>query len=457
MTAETIYALSTAPGKAGVAVIRVSGPGAHESFRALTGRRHALDPRRTALMKITDPQSGTMIDEAMIILFRGPESFTGEDVAEYHVHGSIAVTEALLRALSHQPRHRMAQPGEFTRHAFENGKMDLTEAEAVADLIDAETEAQRDQALQQMGGALSRLYEGWRTELARALAYIEAVIDFPEEDVPDSEITKVAPALELLQQQIAAHLDDGRRGERLRHGLKVAVIGAPNAGKSSLVNTLAQRDIAIVSDLAGTTRDVIDVHLNIGGYPVILSDTAGLRPEELKPGATKETQQEASSHDTIEREGIRRARERAQEADIRLLVFDAAETTPDAATQALENDSAIRIMNKADIAASQYKSGEAIFISAKTGQGIETLLETLTNKLKTMIGVSRETPSLTRARHREALEACQSHIGRCLAATIPELAAEELRLAVRELGRITGRVDVEDLLDIIFRDFCIGK
>lgn len=440
----TIFALSSAAGRAGVAVIRISGPQAFSSLNSLIKNDIHKDIPRITLRKIYDPVTDILLDEALILTFKGPNSFTGEDVVEYHCHGSPAVVDGLLAALGHMADHRLAQSGEFTRRAFENGRLDLTAAEAVADLIDAETQAQRQQALDQMGGALARLYDGWREELVRALAYVEAVIDFPDEDVPDSETARALPAVQKLHDEIAAHLNDNRRGERLREGIQVAVIGAPNAGKSSLVNVLAQRDVAIVSPTAGTTRDIIEVHLNLSGYPVILADTAGLRPDQLTSD---------NAQDMIESEGIRRALARAAQADIRLLVFDGASRITDKHTASLIDETAIVVYNKADL---QEHPGH-LNISTVTGQGMDGLIAALTQKIEGLMKVSRETPALTRTRHRSALDECMRRLNAALSASQPELMAEDLRMAARALGRLTGRVDVEDLLDVIFRDFCIGK
>ncbi|MCB9990193.1 MAG: tRNA uridine-5-carboxymethylaminomethyl(34) synthesis GTPase MnmE [Rhodospirillales bacterium] len=446
---DTIYALATPPGKGGVAVVRVSGVRAKNSLMAIAGRS-LPSPRATRFCKIMNPVSRETIDRGLVIYFRSPASFTGEDVAEYHLHGGVAVVRALLDVLADQDGHRLAAPGEFTRRAFENGKIDLTEAEAVADLIDAETALQRSQALTQLEGGLSAIYNRWRDALKKALAYLEADLEFPDEDMPEGVAPEVVPILENLCSEMAAHLDDNRRGERLRDGIKIAVIGAPNAGKSSLVNVLARRDVAIVSEHAGTTRDVIEVHLDLGGYPVILSDTAGLRPEQLGQGA----------QDQIEGEGIRRAIRRAEEADIRILLFDAsAAGTMDSHTLALKNDSALVVFNKVDKgvekSAHNYE-GESVHISAQSGEGLSALIDLLAARIDVLIG-RQETPSLTRARHREALQDCRDALVRAFAAPLPELVAEDVRLAIRQLGRITGRVDVEDLLDVIFKDFCIGK
>lgn len=440
--ADTIFALSSAPGRAGVAVIRISGPLALKSAKSLTNIDENNHLSARTLRKIYYPQCGKLLDEALILTFEAPNSFTGEHVVELHCHGSPAVIDGVLKALGSFDNHRLAQPGEFTRRAFENGRLDLTAAEAVADLIDAETEAQRQQALDQMGGSLAKLYDGWREELIRALAYVEAIIDFPDEEIPDGETAKAKPAIEKLLREIRAHLNDNRRGERLRDGIQVAVIGAPNAGKSSLVNALAKRDVAIVSPTAGTTRDVIEVHLNLGGYPVILADTAGLRPDQISN----------DPHGAIESEGMKRALQRAENADIRLLVFDGTNQVIDKYTAALVNDSSVTVYNKADL-----KTHDGLNISTATGQGMDALLAALTQKIESLMRVSRETPSLTRARHRDALEDCAGHLQSALNASQPELMAEDLRIAARALGRLTGRVDVEDLLDVIFRDFCIGK
>ena len=379
--------------------------------------------------------------------------FTGEDVTEIYCHGSPAVIEELFDVFGRFENCRMAEHGEFTRRAFENGKLDLTEAEAIADLVDAETKAQKDQALAQMGGVLSDLYNGWSEELAKALAYVEAVIDFPDEDVPDEETDKARPAIEKLKSEIESHLNDNRRGERLRDGIQVVVIGAPNAGKSSLVNALAQRDVAIVSDIAGTTRDVIEVHLNLGGYPVILVDTAGLRPDQIGQ----------EGQEGIESEGIKRALQRARDSDLQVLVFDASAAEPDEHTVNLIENNSIAVVNKVDINPDAKKRFHVkpdcpvLYMSITSGEGVDDFLETLTMKISSQMSVSRETPSLTRNRHRTNLEECVSYLEGALEKQQPELMAQELRFAATSLGRITGRIDSEDLLDIIFKDFCIGK
>ncbi len=447
--ADTIYALSTPWGVSGVAVVRVSGPGALTGLTQLSNKQ-ALAPRQAHLLRLTDPADGHVIDQALVLSFPAPASFTGEDVVEYQIHGGVAVINDMLRVLSALPGYRMAQPGEFTRRGFENGKMDLTEAEAIGDLIHAETEAQKAQALLQMEGSLSKLYDEWAQRLVRALAHLEADLDFPDEDLPQGVAHAVTPVLQSFISDLDEHLNDNRRGERLRDGIHVAVIGAPNAGKSSLVNALAQRDIAIVSEHAGTTRDIIEAHLNLGGFPVILSDTAGLRPDQIG----------TEGQDSIESEGIRRALKRAEDADIRVLVFDAAQLPAlDPHTIKLVRENTIVVFNKID----QYTGHTPavlchvpVLMSVKDNKGIDTLTDALLLMIREMIG-TREAPSLTRERHRTALQECKVSLLRALNAPLPELMAEDVRLAMRSLGRITGRVDVEDLLDVIFRDFCIGK
>lgn len=458
--ATTIFALATPPGRSGVAVVRVSGPAARASLAALTGNR-PIQPRVASLCKLQHPVSRETLDQALILYFAAPASYTGEDLVEYHLHGSAAVIRAVTAILAAQPAHRPASAGEFTRRAFENGKMDLTAAEAVADLIDSETEAQQQMALAQLGGALSTLYHGWAHDLSRALAHIEADLDFPDEDLPDGVAAQVRPVLAALIAALDDHLADNRRGERLRDGIQVAVIGAPNAGKSSLVNALAQRDVAIVSPQAGTTRDIIEVHLNIGGYPVIIADTAGLRPDQLG----------SAGQDAIEGEGIRRAIARARSADICLLLFDAAtlpQADPHTLALARQDNGAqttLIAVNKIDenpaapaqLAALLPAGTPVIALSVSRETGLNDLTAALVAAIERLMQAVRPGPTLTRQRHRAALTDCRAHLARALDAPLPELAAEDLRLALRALGRITGRVDVEDLLDIIFRDFCIGK
>ena len=386
-----------------------------------------------------DPESGETIDDGLALWFPGPRSVTGEDVAELHLHGSRAVIAATMAALG---RHglRLAEPGEFTRRAFLNGKLDLTQAEAVADLAAAETEAQRRQALRQLEGGLGLLYRGWIEGLLRLLAHLEAAIDFPDEDLPPQIEARVATESAALLAEVEAHLADNRRGERLRDGIAVAIVGPPNAGKSSLLNQLARREAAITSPIAGTTRDVIEVAIDLAGYPVVLADTAGLR----------------DSADVIEQEGLRRALARAAAAELRLFVFDAGQPEDAEGVAAWPGPDTILVANKIDLARSREGlPARALAVSALTGKGLPNLIETVTARIAERYDIAA--PSLTRARHREALETAAAALRRSLAADLPELRAEDLRLAWRSLGRITGRVDVEDLLDVIFADFCLGK
>ncbi|RDD63259.1 tRNA uridine-5-carboxymethylaminomethyl(34) synthesis GTPase MnmE [Ferruginivarius sediminum] len=448
MTAsETIFALSTAPGRAGVAVLRVSGPMAGEAARALSGED--LPAAREARLRGFRNEAGELIDKGLLLWFPGPNSFTGEDLAEFHVHGGRAVIQGMIDALSHQTGLRPAEAGEFTRRAFDAGKLDLTEVEGLADLINAETDAQRRQAVRQMGGSLSRRIEDWRARVLHVSAHMEAAIDFSDEELPEDLAASVRENVAALVKELDTALAESWRGERLREGLSVAIVGAPNAGKSSLLNAIAGRDAAIVSETAGTTRDVVEVHLDLAGYPVILADTAGLR--ELPEGG-----------DGIEAEGIRRARARAAEADITLAIFDAAApASPDAATRDLLTPSSVVVWNKTDLAGTNSAPAidgyEAIAASALTGQGLDSLLSRLESIAVDQFGLGEAAPAITRARHRTALEEMRLCLARALDAPAPELAAEDLRLAARTLGRITGRVDVEDLLDVIFHDFCIGK
>ncbi len=442
---DTIYALASGTGRAGVAVVRVSGSGSWDSLAALSGQSD-FKPRRAQLVTLRDPDSRETLDQTLVLPFKSPASYTGEETVEYHLHGGRAVIDSVLDVLGRQPNHRMAEPGEFTRRAFENGKMDLTAAEAIADLIDAETQAQKIQALSQMDGVLSNLYESWIDRLTKTLAHLEADIEFPDEDLPEGIAPEVTDMMGMLADEMEEHLNDNRRGERLRDGIQVAVIGAPNAGKSSLVNALAQRDVAIISDMAGTTRDVIEVHLDLGGYPVVLADTAGLRPDQIG----------SEGQEGVESEGIRRALKRAQEADITLLLFDGREESPDAHTLNLIDERSILVTNKMDEKGAKLHLDAALSLSAKTGEGLQNLLDAMLEKLK-QLAPAREVPSLTRKRHRTHVEEAAESLRRAQGADLPELMAEDLRLGVRALGRITGRVDVEDLLDVIFKDFCIGK
>jgi tRNA modification GTPase len=478
---ETIYALSSGRPPAAIAVVRISGPQAGEALKALTGK--SPTPRQAVLARIRG-RDDEIIDHALALWFPAPHSETGEDVAELQLHGGRAVVAAVLAALSELTGLRPAAAGEFTRRAFENGKLDLTAVEGLADLVMAETEGQRRLALRQMTGALGGRAEAWRAQLIQALALVEARIDFSDEaDVPQDLVTPALQIARALEGEIASALADGGRGERLREGLVVAIAGPPNAGKSTLLNRIAKREAAIVSPYAGTTRDVIEVHLDLGGLPVTVLDTAGIR----------------ETDDPVEREGVKRARDRASAADLVLWVVDASSPvdsqTPDigaaSAIWVLRNkidlvqvvnrkneslyqiagknepytqtNKPLRSMVKKELTASnesEFNSNELVFdISATSGGGCDALLAQLAKYADSFL-TGAESALVTRARHRKALEdtvaALRGALGRDMAGN-EDLLAEELRTAARTLGRLTGRVDVEDILDVIFRDFCIGK
>jgi tRNA modification GTPase len=459
---DTIIALASGAGRAGVAVIRISGPMAGPLLRALTDRD--LPPARVAtLATLWHVTTGDELDEALVLWFPGPASFTGEDVVELHVHGGPAVVEAVVDACLQAAKVRPAEPGEFTRRAFENGKLDLAEAEGLADLVDAETEGQRRQALRQARGALSAAYEGWRGHLIEAAALIEAEIDFPDEDLPGALAARAGPILEALAAEMGRHLDDGHRGERVREGYRIAIVGAPNAGKSSLLNALARREAAIVSDIPGTTRDVVEVRLTLAGFPVWIADTAGLR----------------EAADAIEAEGVRRALARAEEADLRIGVAEAGAEVPAEVAAALRAGDVL-VRSKVDLGATdplpssplQVRSADLLLplqgggwegvatvaISVVAGRGVADLETLLAARVEAALG-SEEAPALTRARHRRLVQEARAALIRALPglATAPELAAEDVRAAAHALGRLTGRIDVDDLLDEIFASFCIGK
>lgn len=439
MKPDTIVALATGAGRAGVAVIRLSGPAAGATLSALTAR-DLPRPRLATREAFCDPRTGVSLDDGLALWFPGPHSFTGEDVVELHIHGGPAVIAAVIDAALSQPGVRSAEPGEYTRRAFENGKLDLAEAEGLADLVDAETEGQRRQALRQRRGALSAVYEGWRGPLIEAAALIEAEIDFPDEDLPGALAQRAGPILRALADDMGRHLDDAHRGERIRDGFRIAIIGPPNAGKSSLLNALAQREAAIVSDIPGTTRDVVEVRLVLGGYPVWIADTAGLR----------------EAADAIEAEGVRRALARADEADLRIGVVEAGTEAPASLTAALKPEDVL-IRSKADLVRQTAEYG-SLGVSALTGEAIPELMSLLTRRVTEALG-REEAPVLTRARHRRLVEEARAALLRAIPALEvgAELAAEDVRVAADQIGRLTGRIDVEDLLDEIFSSFCIGK
>jgi tRNA modification GTPase len=438
----TIFALSSAPGRAGVAVVRVSGAAAGDVIDALAPPRPKK--RVAALRRVRDPANGETLDQALVMWFGAPRTETGEDMVELHLHGGPAIIRAVLAVLGRQPGCRLAEPGEFARRAFQNGKLDLAQVEGLADLIDAETEAQRHQALAQMGGALSALYEGWRGDLTRASALVEAAIDFSDEGDVASDAFEIARGIVgSLQSAIAAHLDDGNRGEILRDGFRVVLAGPPNAGKSSLLNALARREAAIVSEEAGTTRDVIEVRLDLGGLPVIVSDTAGIREPQ---GA-------------IEREGIRRTLEHARDADLVLWLSDASVTAvaPPLEVSARGDSFFLALATKIDLP-DAATSRETLRVSANTGAGLPELILCIAGIARARVG-DLSSPAITRERYRQQLQRCMHALQDFLAlrSSEHELRAEDLRVALHALGRITGRVDVEDVLGEIFGRFCIGK
>lgn len=442
--ALTIFAPATAPGRAGVAVVRISGTAAVAALAALTGRAD-WSPRRMEFVRFVDPANGEAIDRGLAVVFPAPASFTGEDVAELHVHGAAAVLTKLTEVLARLPGLRWAEPGEFTRRAFDNGKMDLTAAEGLADLIASETESQRRQALTQMDGALARRLEDLRSRAVAALAFVEAVIDFPDDELPADTAARGVDLIRGLRGEVARLADSARAGARVRQGASVAVVGAPNAGKSSLVNRLAGWEVAIVSPEAGTTRDRVSVEMVLGGQAFTVTDTAGLRTAEGE----------------IEAEGVRRAERAVAAADVRIAVF-AADLWPspqDPTWRWVDSDTVV-VVNKSDLglrlAPAPAGCPVPLALSATTGDGIEVLAAALAKRL-VAVAPSGEGAPLTRERHRALATAALAALDRALAARDLELQAEDLRLAVRELGRMTGRVDVEDVLDRIFGEFCIGK
>ena len=445
----TIFALSSGKGKAGVSVIRVSGEATKNAILTLTKSEKCPQPRVASLKWFYDPVTGGRLDHGLVIFFQGPNSFTGEDVAEFHIHGGYAVVSGFLEALSKIENLRPAEAGEFTRRAFDNGKMDLTEAEGLADLINAETEGQRRQALRQMDGNLKALYEGWRHEIISAMGYLEADIDFSDEEIPDDVTEKITPIVKKLYDDITIHLEDGHRGERLRHGLQVVILGSPNAGKSTLLNYLSKRDVAIVSDIAGTTRDALEVHLDISGFPVSIIDTAGIR----------------KSNNTIESEGIKRAIKRAEQADLKIIIIDGSinETTDQQMIDHMDQNTMVLISKKdLGIVIDLEKQPKNIIgswpVSVKNGDGLNEFISAFENEVGKRMELT-VAPSLTRTRHRQLLQNALGHMSRYLEAGHfeLELLSEDLRMAARDIGKITGYVDVEDILEKIFTEFCIGK
>lgn len=453
---NTIFAHCSGKGKAGVAVFRLSGPESLATLMQLTKKpKNKFKPRELVYSKIYNPEDDSVIDEGMVVYFADKASFTGEDCVEIHTHGSLAVIKLMYKVLSKNRQLRLAEPGEFARRAFMNGKFDLTAAEGLADLIEAETYMQHSQAIRQLGGGLHDIYEKWRLELIDIMANLEAYIDFPDEEIPD-DVTKRAHELaDDLSSSIKLHLADNRRGERLRSGLKLAMIGEPNVGKSSLLNTIMQKDVAIVSDIAGTTRDVIEGHLDIAGYPIILQDTAGIR---------------SHSADEIELAGIDKAKEVHNQADIKLILLDASKPKSD-----IENllnqfrdyldGGAIIVANKVDLIKEEDFSVDKNIISdqipichvsVKTGKGIDALLNAIASKAQ-QLAYPGDYPQITRERHRAQLEEALVALQQFKEVDDLVLAVEDLRMTIRYLSNITGDITIDEILGEIFSKFCIGK
>ena len=442
----TIYALSSGPGISGVAVIRLSGQDTSKVIQLLTGKE-LPKPRVATLRKINKINTSELIDEGLILWFPGPESYTGEDMAEIQVHGSKAVVDALHSSLSDIENCRLAEPGEFTKLAFQNGKINLLKAESIADLISSETEIQRQQAIKIMNGKSSDQFNFLREKLLKILSHVEAKIDFPEEDLPNNILDEIKNSSDEVINKIKKILNDQKVGERIREGFKIAILGPTNAGKSSLMNHLSNRDVAIVSEIAGTTRDVIETHLNIDGYPVIISDTAGIR----------------DSQDEIEKKGIKLSLNRAEEADLKLVVVDAKSLDFTDVLKDLLHENAILVINKSDLLEKdidpEIKKTNHVLISIKENKNIEELILKIKNNLKNKFLTSDDI-LITRERHRQHLQQCLDHLNNFNQKKEIEdfdKAAEDLRLATRHLGMIVGKVDVEEILGSIFNDFCIGK
>ena len=442
----TIFALSSGPGISGIAVIRISGEDTSRAIELLTGKS-VPKPRVATLRKINKINTSELIDEGIILWFPGPESYTGEDMAEIQVHGSKAVIDALHTSISHIENCRLAEPGEFTKLAFQNGKINLLKAESVADLISSETEIQRQQAIKIMNGKSADQFNFLREKLLKILSHIEAKIDFPDEDLPNDIIKEIKKSSDEVLINIEKILDDQKVGERIREGFKIAILGPTNAGKSSLLNHLSNRDVAIVSEIAGTTRDVIETHLNIDGYPVIVSDTAGIR----------------ESKNEIEKKGIKLSLNRAEEADLKLVVVDAKNLDFTDVLKGLLDENAILVINKSDLLDEEIdpeiKKLNHVLISIKENLNIDELILKIKNNLKNKF-ITSDDILITRERHRQHLEQCLEHLKNFNKKNEVEdfdKAAEDLRLATRHLGMIVGKVDVEEILGSIFNDFCIGK
>ena len=442
----TIYALSTGPGISGIAVIRISGEETSKVLTLLTSKP-LPKPRVAALRKINKINTSELIDEGIILWFPGPESYTGEDMAEIQVHGSKAVVDALHKSISKIENCRLAEPGEFTKLAFQNGKINLLKAESVADLISSETEIQRQQAIKIMNGRSADQFNFLREKLLKILSHVEAKIDFPDEDLPKDILNEIKKSLDDVLKNIEKILNDQKVGERIREGFKIAILGPTNAGKSSLLNHLSNRDVAIVSEIAGTTRDVIETHLNIDGYPVIVSDTAGIR----------------ESKNEIEKKGIKLSLNRAEEADLKLVVVDAKNLDFTDVLRRLLDENAILVINKSDLLKkdidTEIKKIDHVLISIKENTNIDELILKIKNNFKNKF-ITSDDIFITRERHRQHLQQCLDHLKNFNQKKEIEdfdKAAEDLRLAARHLGMIVGKVDVEEILGSIFNDFCIGK
>ena len=442
----TIYALSSGPGISGIAVIRISGENTSKVIELMTGKR-VPKPRVATLRKINKINTSELIDEGIILWFPGPESYTGEDMAEIQVHGSKAVIDALHSNISKIENCRLAEPGEFTKLAFQNGKINLLKAESIADLISSETEIQRQQAIKIMNGRSADKFNYLREKLLKILSHVEAKIDFPDEDLPNNILNEIKKSSDEVLKNIENILDDQKVGERIREGFKIAILGPTNAGKSSLLNHLSNRDVAIVSEIAGTTRDVIETHLNIEGYPVIVSDTAGIR----------------ESKNEIEKKGIKLSLNRAEEADLKLVVVDAKKLDFTDVLRKLLDENAILVINKSDLLKKdldpEIKKINHVLISIKDNLNIDDLILKIKNNLKSKF-ITNDDILITRERHRQHLQQCLDHLKNFNKKNEIEdfdKAAEDLRLATRHLGMIVGKVDVEEILGSIFNDFCIGK
>jgi tRNA modification GTPase len=442
----TIYALSTGPGVSGIAIVRISGPDASEVIKLLTNKK-TPSPRVATLRKINNINTSELIDEGIIIWFPGPESYTGEDMAEIHIHGGKAVVLAVQKEIGKIKNCRLAEAGEFTKLAFQNGKLNLLKAESIADLISAETEIQRLQAVKIMKGKSSQKFNELREKLLKLLSFIEAKIDFPEEDLPEENLKKVKKDSSDVLKEINKILNDQKVGEIIREGFKIAIVGPTNAGKSSLLNNLSKREVAIVSEMSGTTRDVVETHLNIDGYPVIISDTAGIR----------------DSKDEIEKKGIKLSLEKAENADLKLVVVDAKSIDFKGFLNDLLKNNAILVVNKSDLLKEkldpEISKLNHVLISLKDNLNIDKLISKIKNNLKDKF-ISEEDILITRERHRQHLFQCADHLKNFLNKNDNkdfDKAAEDLRLATRHLGMIVGKVDVEEILGSIFNDFCIGK